>query len=357
MTATMTSRARVLTAFNHAEPDRVPAWLGTSPAFAAKARRFLNLPDDESLHRYVGDDFRRVLAVYAGPDHAAPYTNLPPGATYRSPFGILRHGYEGGQPMSHPLAAATTTAEIDSYAWPDPGWMDVSHIRAEALQYEGQYAILGGEWAPFWHDAIDLLGMENLLLKMYDAPAIVDAVLTHCVDFYAEVSRRIFEEAADVIDIFFIGNDFGTQRGPQIGEAQFRRFVLPHLKRLIDLGHRYNLKVLLHCCGGFAPLIPAMIEAGLDGLQALQPNCRGMDPVVLKREFGDAITLMGAINTQLLIEGTPEQARAETRRVLEIMMPGGGYVACPSHDYILEETPVENLLAVYETIREYGTYH
>ncbi len=114
--------------------------------------------------------------------------------------------------------------------------------------------------------------------------------------------------------------------------------------------------MLLHCCGGFAPLIPAMIEAGLDGLQALQPNCRGMDPAVLKREFGGAITLMGAINTQLLIEGTPDQARAETRRVLEIMMPGGGYVASPSHDYILEETPVENLLAVYETIREYGAY-
>jgi uroporphyrinogen decarboxylase len=352
----MLPRDRVLTAFDHREPDHVPAWLGASPGFRAEARRVLDLPDDEALSLYVGDDFRRVYARYAGPEHAAPYANLPPGATYRSVFGILRHGYEGGQPMSHPLEHAATVAEIDAYPWPDPAWMDVSHIRDDAAPFAGTYAILGGEWAPYWHDAIDLLGMENILLKMYDAPALVDAVLTHIVDFYAAVSQRIFEQAGDLIDIFFIGNDFGSQNGPLIGEKLFRRFLLPHLARLIDLGHTYNLKVLLHCCGGFAPLIPAMIDAGLDGLQALQPNCRGMDPARLKADFGADLLLMGAINTQVLIEGTPEMARAETRRVLAIMMPGGGYVASPSHDYVLQETPVENVLAVYETIREYGTY-
>jgi uroporphyrinogen-III decarboxylase len=132
---------------------------------------------------------------------------------------------------------------------------------------------------------------------------------------------------------------------------------MPHLKRLVDLGHDYGLKVLLHCCGGFLPLIPAMLETGLDGLQALQPTCRGMIPADLKSQFGDKITLMGAVNTQLLIEGTPDQARAETRQVLEIMKPGGGYICSPSHDYLLPETPVENVIAMYDTIREYGDYH
>jgi len=350
-----TSRERVLTTFDHAEPDRVPVWLGASPAFREKACRVLGL-DDEGLSRYVGDDFRRVYTRYAGPEHAAPYANLPPGTTYRSPFGILRHGYEGGQPVSHPLEHATTIAEIDRYPWPDPAWMDVSHVRAEAAQYGGQYAMLGGDWSPFWHDAIDLLGMDNLMLKMYDDPPIVDAVMEHLVDFYVGVSRAMFEAAADVIDIFFIGNDFGSQNGPLLGEKQFRRFIVPHLTRLIDLGHRYGLKVLLHCCGGFAPLIPAMIETGLDGLQALQPNARGMDPARLKAEFGGDLTLMGAINSQLIIEGTPDLVRAETRRILDIMKPGGGYVASPSHDYVLGETPVENLLAVYEAAREFGGY-
>ncbi len=100
-----------------------------------------------------------------------------------------------------------------------------------------------------------------------------------------------------------------------------------------------------------------MIEVGLDGLQALQPSARDMAYAELKSEFGDKIVLNGCIDTQhLLIEGTPELTREKTREVLEIMKPGGGYIASPSHDYLLPETPVENVLAMYETVRDYGGY-
>ena len=165
------------------------------------------------------------------------------------------------------------------------------------------------------------------------------------VDYYAAVSRNIFDAAADAIDIFFIGNDFGSQRGPLLSEAMFRRFILPHLERLVDLGHAYGLKVMLHCCGGFAELIPAMIEIGLDGLHALQPCCRGMDPARLKAEFGDRILLQRGDRLAPRADRGHARARSArtTREMLEIMMPGGGYVAGASHDTILEETPVENV--------------
>jgi uroporphyrinogen-III decarboxylase len=354
---TMTSRERVQAAFRFEEPDHVPAWMGASPEFRELMRKHLGLADDESLSQYIGDDFRRVFARYAGPDEHAPTSGLThANATYRTPFGVERHGYGYGMPLNRPLQHAETVDEIHDHAWPDPEWMDVSHIRQEALQYQGQYAILGGDWSPFWHDALDLLTFKNLSYKMYDNPQLVDALLQHIVDYYFAVSQRIFDAAADVIDIFFIGNDFGGQTGPLIGEALFRRFFVPHLKRLSDLGHDYGLKVMMHCCGGFAPLIPAMIEAGLDGLQALQPTCRGMNPADIKAEYGSKILLMGAVDTQLLIEGTPQTARSETRRILEIMKPGGGYACSPSHDYLLPETPVENIVALYETVRECGAY-
>jgi uroporphyrinogen decarboxylase len=199
--------------------------------------------------------------------------------------------------------------------------------------------------------------MEHFMLLLYESPELVDIVLGHIVDYYWEVSRRIFEAARGAIDIFFIGNDFGTQTGPVVGEDMFRRFFLPHLQRLVDLGHDFGLKVMLHCCGGFAPLIPAMIEIGLDGLQSLQPSVRGMEPARLKRAFGDKIVLNGCIDTHhLLIKGTPDLVRQKTREVLEIMKPGGGYIASPSHDYLLPETPVENVLAMYETVRAFGGY-
>jgi uroporphyrinogen-III decarboxylase len=261
-----------------------------------------------------------------------------------------------GQPINHPLAGATLD-DVHAYAWPDPSWMDVSAIRADAEAYGGRYAILGGDWSPFWHDATELTGMEALYLKMYDEPEFVDALMGHLVDYYAAVSERIFDAAADAIDIFFIGNDLGSQHGPLLGERLFRRFVLPHLARLVDLGHAYKLKVMLHCCGGIAEFVPALIEVGLDALHAVQPSCRGMDLATLKRQFGAKIVFNGAIDSHhVLIKGTPGLVRQKTREVLDIMKPGGGYIAGASHDSILEETPLENVLAMFDTIREYGVY-
>jgi uroporphyrinogen decarboxylase len=328
----------------------VPAWCGASLEFWNKAKSQLDL-DDEGLCVRFGDDFRRVFARYAGPAF-----KLSPGATCRTPFGIERHGIGYGQPTSHPLAEASLK-QIHDFPWPDPAWMDVSHIRQEAMRYDHQYAILGGDWSPFFHDAIDMMGMEGLYMKMYDQPELVDALMGHMVNYYAGVSRRIFDAAGDAIDIFFIGNDLGSQSGPLLGPELFGRFVLPHLRRLIDLGHSYGLKAMLHCCGGVAPLIPRMIEAGLDGLHAVQPSCRGMDLARLKEDFGSKILFNGAIDSHhVLIKGDPKSVRAATRDVLRVMMPGGGYVAGASHDWILGETPIENIVAMFDAIREYGKY-
>ena len=347
----MTSAERVLTAFARQQADCVPRWCGASPEFLAKAQCQLNLPDRESLLVRFGDDFRRVFTRYVGPDFP-----LAPGATSRTLFGVQRAGQGYGQALNHPLAEATLQ-QIHDYAWPDPNWQDVSGIRDEALAWNRRYAMLGGDWSPFWHDAIDLLGMENLYYMMYDEPCLLDAVLLHVVDYYAAVSRHIFDAAADALDIFFIGNDFGSQTGPLLSPAQFDRFIMPHLARLIDLGHAYQLHVQLHCCGGFEPLIPAMIAAGLDGLHAIQPCCRGMDLATLKARYGDRILLNGAIDSHhVLIAGTPASVREHTREVLRIMAPGGAYIAGASHDYILEETPVENVLAMFDAVADFGVY-
>ncbi len=228
-----------MTSFEHAEPDHVPAWLGAAPETRQMLVDHLGLADDEALSVYLGDDFRRVHAKSAGPHEFRPDVNLSPGSTYHTPFGVERHGYGYGMPRSHPLIQATLK-EVHDYSWPNPAWMDPAGIRAEAEQGAGQYAILGGDWSPFWHDAIDLVDMGNLCYKMYNEPTLVDALMEHIVDYYFGVSQRIFDGAAEVIDIFFIGNDFGSKTGPLVGQETFRRFIRPHLKRLIDLGHDYG---------------------------------------------------------------------------------------------------------------------
>ena len=350
----MTSRDRVLCTFAHEAPDCVPRWCGASPEFVEKAKRRLGLTETEALLERFGDDFRRVFARYDGPDEFSPTKGLPPGATYRTPFGVERHGYGYGQPLGHPLARATLQ-QIREYAWPDPAWMDVSHVRAEALAWNRRFAILGGDWSPFWHDAIDLLGMEALYLKMYDEPELVDVLLGHLVDYYAAVTARLFDAAGDAIDIFFFGNDFGGQTGPLLGADLFQRFIFPHLRRLCRLGHDHGKKTMMHCCGAYAPLMPAMIAAGLDGVQALQPCTPDMQPAALKIRFGRQLTLNGCIDSHhVLIAGNPETVRAVTRATLEVMKPGGGYILSASHDYLLEETPVENVLAMFDSVKEFG---
>ncbi|MEA3337925.1 MAG: uroporphyrinogen decarboxylase family protein [Chloroflexota bacterium] len=351
---TLTSKERVLASFNHTEPDHVPCWLGASPEWKNLARVFLNLPDDEALLRYLGDDFRRVFSTYAGPPERSPDQMLSPGATWRSPFDIERHGYGYGMPLTNPLKGATL-AEMHRYPWPNPDWMDVSLIEAEARQWGSEYAILGGEWSPFWHDAIDLLDFDGLIFQMYDNPEIVDAVMAYTADYYLEVSRRIFE-AGDAIDIFFIGNDLGAQTGPLLSPPLFRQFILPHLARFVDLGHQYGKLVVLHCDGSIRLFMPDLIEIGMDGVQSIQPYAAGMELGGLKRDFGQDITFFGCVDTQALIEGTGEQARQLTIDTLDTMMPGGGFIASPSHDYLLPETPVENVIIMYETIKQYGSY-
>ena len=124
----MTSKERVLTTFNHQEPDRVPMWCGASDEFWLKAKNQLNL-DDQSLRIRFHDDFRRVYAVYNGPSELTRQD-----ATYITPFGVERHWFGYGQPYSHPLATASLD-EIHSYPWPIAELNYVSGIRPEAEKY------------------------------------------------------------------------------------------------------------------------------------------------------------------------------------------------------------------------------
>lgn len=349
----MTSKERVMAAFAHTEGDQVPRWCGSSPEFWNKAKQYTGIESNELLSRRFGDDFRRVYSVYTGPEHP-----LSGDAFWCSPFGVERHGYGYGQPVSHPLAHASCLADIAAYPWPDPAWIDVSSIPGQSAPHKHNYAILGGEWSPFWHDAIDLVGHENLYYLMYDDPAATEALFERITDYYWEGSRKAFELKNNGIDIFFIGNDLGSQTGPLLGLDLFRQFVLPSLKRLIDLGHTYGKLVMMHCCGGFRPLIPDLIDAGLDGLHALQPDCTGMEPESLKRDFGKDILLNGCVDSHnVLIAGpSPEYVYAQTGRILTLMKKGGGYVCSASHDYILEETPVEHVLAMFDAVNEFGQY-
>ncbi len=351
----MNSRERVRATLERKPADRIPMWCGASPEFIAKAEKYLGVSTEEEVLVRFHDDFRRVYSRYQGPDERNPERNARLGKNVNI-FGVERHGYGYGQPISHPLKDASSE-EIEAYPWPTADWVNVSHIREDIMRWGGEYAIMCGEWSPFFHDTIDMLGMENMMILMYEEPEKVHAIIRHLTDFYYDATKKIMDEASDLIDIYFCGNDLGSMTGPLIGANLFDEFIAPPLKRLCDLAHSHGLFTQMHICGSFYPLFPGLIACGMDSVQSLQPATRNMAPADLKREYGDRIILNGCVDSvKVLIESPEDVVRQVTKETVLTMKPGGGYILSPSHDYLLEMTPVENVIAMYDTGLEYGRY-
>ncbi len=354
----MNSKQRVLKAIDHQEPDRVPldygAWrevserlcqyLGLDPA--CEWSHFQDFP--EALMQRLHVDLRVVRARYIGP----PPQLLPDGSVIDM-WGI--HQSRENYPVGHPLAHASTVAEIEAYPFPDPEALDYEHYREQCERFE-DYAVCGGDWSPFFTMALEIMGTEEFLVALRLMPDVAHALLTRIADYYYETSRRMFEAARGKLDIFFMGDDYGTQRGPFVSRRDFQIFIAPHLKRLYGLARSYGLRVLHHSCGSVRAFLPDLIDLGMDALDPIQVRAADMDIVALKRDFGGRVTFHGSIDTQRTLPmGTVEDVRKEVLDRLRTIAPGGGFILSGSQDYI-DDIPVENIIAIYDTAYEYGHY-
>ncbi|MDX9959599.1 MAG: uroporphyrinogen decarboxylase family protein, partial [Spirochaetia bacterium] len=156
------------------------------------------------------------------------------------------------------------------------------------------------------------------------------------------------------IDQHIIRNDFGTQTGPLISKEHFERFISPCIKRLVEVAQRYDIKTMFHSSGGIRPLLPSIIGTDIDALHALQPDCPGMQGSAIKKEFGHRLVLSGGIDARgVLLHGTTSEVRQSVIETLRMLAPEGGYLAAPSVDAITEDTPVANILAMYDAISEW----
>ncbi|TFG58960.1 MAG: methyltransferase, partial [Spirochaetales bacterium] len=169
-----------------------------------------------------------------------------------------------------------------------------------------------------------------------------------------EIARQAVGERIQVVNIS--GSDFGSQQGEMISVEQFREFYKPCYKKMNDWVHRNTKwKTHFHCCGSILRLLPEFIECGVDVLNPVQWTAAGMDPVILKKEFGGKLVFWGGgINTQKTLPfGTPEEVRREALEKLAVLAPGGGFVFNTIHN-ILGKTPPENIIALFDTALEFG---
>lgn len=394
----MTSRQRILAAINHQAPDRLPLDLGATrvtgiqPGALTRLRRALGLPAEPvkvmDVWQMLGWVDRLTVAALDGDALPVPRLEMDFGMrldTWR-PWNlddgapVLMPGNFAAEKEPDGSLVIRQDGEIVARKTPSTAYFDkaleMRPLRenppveviplaalsdeeltwrrqwAETLRAETDAALVGefgfnlGRWGSY----------QEWLYTLGADPGYVRAWYARKTEFLLDNVRRYADAVGGNIDVFWLMEDFGTQKGMMISPRQFKELIAPCYKRLFDWVHAHTpWKVFFHSCGGIYPIIPALIECGVDILNPVQTTAAGMDAARLKAEFGDQLTFWGGgIDTQdTLPFGSPEEVRRQVSERIELFAPGGGFVFNPIHN-IQEDVPVENLLAMYAAVREAG---
>ena len=384
----VTSRNRLKAALEHREPDRIPFDLGGTVVTGMNKvayghlRRHLGLPERpvEICH------LTQQLSVIHADVHARLQTDvrpLDPDPPIRAPLAtpiIRRDGYdvftnewgitwrmpvEGGfyyDMCGHPLAHAESVADIERFAWPDP--LDPARFatlraRAEHLARDEQKPfVIGRPAAGTFELALWLRGFENFFTDLALNPDLADALLDRITEIKMAYWAKALEKVGETALVVSEADDLATQRSLMISADMYKRFIMPRHRRLFEHIRKHaagRVYIFYHSCGAVRPLIPLLIEAGIDILNPVQVSAEGMDSAALKREFGREITFWGGgVDTQhILPRGTPQQVRNEVKRRIDDLAPGGGFVLSTVHN-TQADVPPENYMAMWETFQAYA---
>ncbi|MFA5863642.1 MAG: uroporphyrinogen decarboxylase family protein [Phycisphaerae bacterium] len=345
----VTSKERIMAAVNHRVADRTPI------TFDAEKEVY------DALHKYLGTKSREELFDRLNVD---TWMILPKNFMYSDEeskknektalwgYKTRVTNYSGGtydELCYSPLAGKDEIDDIKKYPWPKDGALGFSHFVPEADAHK-DLAIIGVfTWGSYFIASF-VRGLEDLLIDFAIRQDYADRLIQTVTERILTFLDIMLEKHGQGIDIVYMADDYCSQRGPLFSPDTFKKFVTPYLKKVVEKTHKHNKKFLLHCCGAVRPLLPMIIDAGVDMLEPIQTRAEGMDPEGLKRDFGKDLCFYGGVDLQeVLCKGTPLQVADEVRRLIRVLGKDGGYIVGPGHTYIQIDAPIENILAMYET--------
>ncbi len=338
----MTSRDRVRRALAKQPVDRVPIFMWFHPRTAEMLAGLLEIAPG-AVSEAMGND---VAQTWVNNNFAMEgIVHERDGEGHTDDWGIrwVRQ-FDFNQIAHYPLAGRSRDGVL-AYQFPVERQEFLLGLMDRVL---GGDAYLGCDVSPcvfemYWR----LRGMEDALLDMASDTALAGEMFRRCADFAIALGEAACERFP--LDWYWTGDDIAGQHGMMMSPAMWRELVKPHLARVFAVGKRHGLPVAYHCCGALRPVIPDLIEMGMDVLNPVQANCPGMDALELKNEFGRRIAFMGGVDTQdVLPFGTAAEVRRATLRLLDRMTAdGGGYILAASHT-IPPNAPEENIFAMYE---------
>jgi len=349
----MNSRERVLTVLSREKPDRVPMYLWLAPYLEKRLRDERGVEDVED---YLNLDIRFVqyVAQLEDPDFT-PYTQHYPSDAWIDAWGV---GYQltGTYHFTntfHPMKDFETIEEVKRYPFPkrDP---DITAMRARvsAITDRGIAACSQYERGP-WEKAFYLMGMEQIMIRMYTHPEMVEYLLDRISDVNARIAAGYAEAGVDFI---WFGDDLGSQKGPLMKPDMWRRFVKPNDIKLIEAARavRQDIPIAMHSCGAVMWALDDLVEMGVDCLQSVQPEAN--DLAHLKRRYGEKISFWGGVGSQSTLSyGKAEEVKKVVISAMKTLGDGGGYICASSH-VVEPEAPLENIDVFKETVLTYGNY-
>ena len=347
----MNHRERILAAVRRQPVDRCPTDMWAVAEITEKLCQHLGVSDRLAVYdRLDIDGIIGIAPPYIGPalPRTADYWTNEWGMGYR------RQAVTGGaydEQVFYPLAKAETIADLQAYPWPDPDWYDYAQLPALAAQAPGRAIECGYTACFFLHNLTR--GLQLSLLDPLVRPDFTRYIVQRLSDFYTEYHRRCFEAAPGLIDFTQVTDDWGSQAGLLISPRSFDKFYRPAMQRAIDLAHAHGIMVFHHDDGDIRDLLPRFVEMGIQVLNPIQWRCGNWDLERLKASFGEALCFHGGIDNQRTLPfGTPDDVRAEVRRLKAALGGDGtGYIVAPCHN-LQAITPLENILALYEAAHE-----
>lgn len=351
----MNRRDRVLAAISHQPLDRIPTDIWYTPETRQKLLAYFGVDHDTDLYdRMDIDGIVNIAPPYIGP----PLRREGDAWFNEWGMGYRPQDYGAGvydEQFYYPLAEAQTIADLEAYPWPSPDWYDYAALPRLAEQAAGRAVMCGYAVPFFYHNK--LRGLELSLMDPLLDPAFTEHLLRRLSDFFTEYHRRCFEAAPGLIDVTQVTDDWGGQNGLLASPQTFETFYRAPTQRAIDLAHAYGIHVFHHDDGDIRRLIPTFADMGIQVLNPIQWRCGGWDLAALKAQVGARVCFHGGVDNQHTLPfGTPEDVRQEVRWLIRVLASDQtGYILAPCHN-IQAITPLENILAMYEAAREYGTF-
>ncbi|MEZ0537462.1 uroporphyrinogen decarboxylase family protein [Caldicellulosiruptoraceae bacterium PP1] len=345
----MTPKERWEAVLQRKKPDRLPMDYWATPEVTDKLMKHLNCNSEQELYKRLHIDKPvTVFPAYIGPKFK-PNTDMY-GCRYRY---IEYNGGVYAECIYHPLAQYETIEEIEkNYTWPSADWFDYNII-PEQIKGKEEYPIQGGGSEPFLIYK-NLRGQEQAFMDLILYPDIVEYCLDKLFDFCYENTLRIYEQIPGKITYSYIAEDMGAETDLMYSPEHIKQFLLPRMKRMNDLAHEAGVYVFHHNDGAIRKIIPDLISIGIDILNPIQWRCEGMERDKLKQDFGDKLIFHGGVDNQYTLAfGSVKEVKNEVIENIRILGADGGYIIAPCHN-IQPISPVENIIAMYETGREYG---